>query len=571
MPGVEFLASAPGLAVLLALAAMLAALGYVVVLLQRLRDARLSWIEAAHRTAEERLRFALEATSEIVWEWDVRTDDIWQPRFAQVYGFREEETPAKCSGLAAFIHPDDGPVFGRIVEDLLAGRRDTFEYEHRMRTGCGEYRWMLGRGRVVSRGPKGEPLRVVGTCVDVTERRRMLDRLQIADRLVAVGTLAAGVAHEINTPLAFVCANLSFSLDELDKAAAPGSATDGASLQRTVEDCRIALREAANGAQRVRRIVQDLRVLSRQSEDERSVPIDVGLALEAALHIARTDLQRRARVVTHLADVPPVLGDEGRIAQVFLNLLVNAAQAIPEGNPEGNQVEITVAPVAGRVCVQVRDTGCGIAEANLKRIFDPFFTTKPVGVGTGLGLAISHRIVTSLGGGIDVVSEPGRGSTFTVTFPAARRAADPGPEVAAVAAEPGDGVKARGLRVLVIDDEPLFCRSMIRMLAAEHVVVAVDDPREALQRIEGGERFDVVLSDLNMPNLSGVELHAAIEKVAPDLADRMIFVTGGALGTASEFLTRMKGRVLAKPLDGCQVEAAIGSIIGVRAGSPAPA
>ncbi len=555
----DLLGSALACAALLAIASTIAAFNYAAILRHRLRDARLVSVEQAHQVSEERLRLALEATTEIVWDWDLRTDDLYQPRFAQVYGFPEEMTPAKGRGLVPFVHPDDVPAFTAVIADLTEGRRDAFEFEHRMRTGTGEYRWMLGRGRAVTRGPKGEAFRVVGTCVDITERRRMMDRLQIADRMVSVGTLAAGVAHEINNPLAFVCANLTFSLEELEKAGAPGAPADRASLLRTVEDCRIALREAKNGAQRVRRIVEDLRMLSRAKEDERAIPIDVGHALDAALHIARTDLQRRARLVTHLAKVPPVLGDEARLSQVFLNLLVNAAQSIPEGRPGAHEVEVTLSPAAGRVAIRVRDTGCGITPANLKRIFDPFFTTKPLGVGTGLGLAISHRIVASLGGDIDVQSEPGQGSTFTVTFPVAPR------EACLEGGEPDAGGQARALRVLVVDDEPLFSRALIRMLSSDYTVVAVEDPRDALRRVQAGERYDVVLSDVNMPNLTGVELHDAIEKVSPDLAARMIFVTGGAFGTAREFLERMKGRVLEKPVDPAQVHAAIGGLL--RAGS----
>jgi len=539
--------------------------GIALLLTTRRRDARLAAALEANRLSEERLRLAVEATSEIVWDWDLDTDAIYMPRFAQVYGHAEEVCPKTGGELVGFVHPDDVPTFARVVGDVRSGRTGGFEFEHRMRTGSGEYRWMLGRARAVARDPDGAALRIVGTCTDVTERRRMLERLQIADRMVSVGTLAAGVAHEINNPLSFVRANLTFSLEELERSAAGGDPSDRTALRSTLEDCRIALREAVNGAERVQRIVRDLRMLSHPSE-ERAEPIDVRRALEAALHIARSELQRRARIVTHLADVPPVLGDDARVSQVFLNLLVNAAQSIEEGRPDRNEIELTLARLDSRVVVQVRDTGCGIPQENLKRIFDPFFTTKPVGVGTGLGLAISHRIVASLGGEIDVVSAAGRGSTFTVVLPVAPRGA------AEAEPPPPRGEPARGLRVLVVDDEPLFCRAVVRMLSPGHAVVAVEDPREALRRIELGERFDVVLSDIHMPGLSGIELHAAVERVAPELAARMLFVTGGAFGsTAADFLDRMKGRVLEKPLEASQIQAAIGGLLRPRAEAPASA
>jgi signal transduction histidine kinase len=262
--------------------------------------------------------------------------------------------------------------------------------------------------------------------------------------MVAVGTLAAGVAHEINNPLAFVNANLGFALETLE-ALPPSAGATPEAWTRAFEDCRIALREASTGAAQVRRIVQDLKMLSRSTED-RPVPIDVSVALEAALRLARCDLRQRARVTTRIDELPPILGDESRVSQVFLNLLVNAAQAIPEGRPDDHEIEIRLGVEEGRVVLRVRDTGCGIPEENLRRIFDPFFTTKPVGVGTGLGLAISHRIVTALGGEIEVESTVGRGSTFRVAFPAA------GPVLAKGAPEGTPAVGALAARALMVDD-----------------------------------------------------------------------------------------------------------------------
>ncbi len=251
---------------------------------------------------------------------------------------------------------------------------------------------------------------------------------------------------------------------------------------------------------------------------------------------------------------------------MFLNLLVNAAQAIPEGSPDLNEVEIRLGVEGGRVVLAVRDTGCGIPPENLKRIFDPFFTTKPVGVGTGLGLAISHRIVTALGGEIDATSETGRGSTFRVAFPVAALG-----RVAPEAA-PATPRAPCAARVLVVDDEPLFCTAMARMIGADHDVVTLCDAREALRRIQGGEAFDVVFADLVMPGMSGVEFHAALARVDPDLADRTLFVTGGTFTrSGAEFVERMRDRVLEKPVGAEQVRAAVAAAFrGGRRRAPAP-
>ncbi|MCE9670196.1 ATP-binding protein [Myxococcus stipitatus] len=248
-----------------------------------------------------------------------------------------------------------------------------------------------------------------GVSLDITDRKAMQAQLVVSDRLAAVGTLAAGVAHEINNPLAFVLSNLSFLAVELKNVAR--ELPEG----RTSEMEEV-LREAVDGAHRVRQIVRDLRTFSRGDEDV-ATAVNLQAVLESAITMARGELKMRAQVVRDYRDVPPVEGSEGRFGQVFLNLLINAAHAIPEGRPEHNEVRVTLRPAGERVVVEVRDTGVGMTPEVRARIFDPFFTTKPVGVGTGLGLSICHGIVTGFGGEISVESEPGRGSTFRVSLP----------------------------------------------------------------------------------------------------------------------------------------------------------
>jgi len=253
-----------------------------------------------------------------------------------------------------------------------------------------------------------------GVSLDVTDRKAMQAQLVVSDRLAAVGTLAAGVAHEINNPLAFVLSNLSFLSVELQSVARelpPG---------RTSEMEEV-LREAVDGAHRVRQIVRDLRTFSR-GDDEAATAVNLQAVLESAITMARGELKMRAQIIRDYRDVPPVEGNEGRFGQVFLNLLINAAHAIPEGRPEQNEVRVTLRPQGERVIIEVQDTGVGMAPDVRARIFDPFFTTKPVGVGTGLGLSICHGIVTGFGGDISVESEVGRGSTFRVSLPVSQRA-----------------------------------------------------------------------------------------------------------------------------------------------------
>ena len=252
-----------------------------------------------------------------------------------------------------------------------------------------------------------------GVALDITERKAMQAQLVMSDRLAAVGTLAAGVAHEINNPLAFVLSNLSFLFRELQGVASelpPGR----------IAEMEEVLREAADGANRVRQIVRDLRTFSRGDDDEVATPVNVQSVLESAITMARGELRTRAQIVREYSDVPLVEGNEGRFGQVFLNLLINAAQAIPQGRPDQHEVRLVLRPAGDRVIVEVKDTGVGMSPHVRARIFDPFFTTKPVGEGTGLGLSICHGIVTGFGGEIIVESEEGQGSTFRVVLPVAQ-------------------------------------------------------------------------------------------------------------------------------------------------------
>ncbi len=245
---------------------------------------------------------------------------------------------------------------------------------------------------------------------DVTERKQLEARLLVSERMASVGTLAAGVAHEINNPLAYVSANLDFVIGELREM--------GTSVRRKrIEELIEALTEARQGADRVRNVIGDLKTFSRPEEDA-STPSDVRHVVESTVNLAWNEIHDRARLVKDFGEVPPVQASESRLGQVLLNLIVNAAQSIPEGQAERNLIRIvTRMGAGGRVAIEVRDTGCGIPNEIRGRIFDPFFTTKPIGIGTGLGLSVCHSIVTLLGGEIEFESEPGHGSVFRVLLP----------------------------------------------------------------------------------------------------------------------------------------------------------
>jgi two-component system NtrC family sensor kinase len=411
---------------------------------------------------------------------------------------------------------------------------------------------------------------------------RLRAQLERSERMASLGTLAAGVAHEINNPLAYVLANLDELAREIP-AGVPGRS-----------DLADAAIEARDGARRVRDVVRGLKAFSRSGSDPS--PVDVGEELAAAVRIARNEIRHRARLEVDIGPMPHVASGDRELGQVFLNLLVNAAQAIPDGAPAEHAVAVVGATdESGWARVEFRDTGVGIPARLLPRIFEPFFTTKPVGVGTGLGLAVAHGIVSAAGGRIEVESEEGRGSTFRVLLPPAEEVEEAGDEPAeaparggataasALAASPSapsgspgsappsaeppaaasppaapSPVAAHRPRVLVVDDDPLVARTVARALQPSHDVVTTHSAADALERLERREPYDALVCDLMMPEMTGMELYERAAAVDPALPRRFVFVTGGAFTErARDFVDRTPNACLEKPFEAARLREAV--------------
>ena len=403
----------------------------------------------------------------------------------------------------------------------------------------------------------GEMLGAVMVFRDVTTQKKLERQLELADRLSSLGTMAAGVAHELNNPLAIVMGNVDVSIERLQGLRADLAARGDVTLAGTVrllEEIVDAERDSQSATARMARIVADLRLFSRPpslGDDTASLPA----AVDWALRSTASEFRHRARVTVDIpANIPPVNVHDTRLGQVLVNLLVNAAQSITPGEPDRNAVKITARSKApNRVVIEVRDSGCGMPPEVLKRVFEPFYTTKPVGVGTGLGLSVCHGIVTSLGGTLEVESQVGVGTCFRVTLPAA------GTDVDAPKAprEERDRPRARRKRLLIVDDEATLLGVMRRALR-EHELVCIDDPREALKLLETGERFDVIISDLTMPGVSGIDIYERLLSRRPVDARRMIFMTGGTLSDrARDFLASVSNTVLEKPFSMDELRGAI--------------
>jgi CheY-like chemotaxis protein/two-component sensor histidine kinase len=305
----------------------------------------------------------------------------------------------------------------------------------------------------------------------------------------------------------------------------------------------------------VRRIVRGLQAFAR-ADDDRAEPTDAVAALERALEMTDNAIRHRARLVRHLNRVPPVLANELRLGQVFVNLLMNASQAIPEGHADTNEIRVRSSydEEKAEVIVAIEDSGSGIAPDLQARIFEPFFTTKPLGVGNGLGLSICHGIVEGFGGSIELESVVGRGTTFRVRL---KESMAPPPSGVAKSPNPPHQPLRRG-RLLIVDDDKKVARSLALLLHADHDVEVSTEPRAVADRVLAGERFDVVLCDLMMPVMTGMDLHALVDDHAPEQAQRFVFVTGGAFTPAAEaFIQRVQNIVLQKPYDLEKLQAAL--------------
>jgi two-component system, NtrC family, sensor kinase len=274
-------------------------------------------------------------------------------------------------------------------------------------------RQVLGEVVTVSLLFDGRPA-IVCIARDITERKQVQERFLATARLTSLGKLAAGVAHELNNPLAYLLSNLNYVNEELKKLVEAGEALSGERAQ----DIQEALSEARSGSHRVRDIVLHLKFFSRAYTDQHA-PVDINALLDSCVSMAWSEIKHRARLVKDYGQVPLVQASESRLGEVFLNLLMNAAQAMPLPGAESSEIRLSTRHEHGSVVVAVQDTGEGIPAENMSRLFDPFFTTKPAGVGTGLGLSICHGIIVALGGRITVESQPGQGSTFQVFLPVA--------------------------------------------------------------------------------------------------------------------------------------------------------
>ncbi len=473
-------------------------------------------VQEALQASEERLKLTLDATSDGIWDCNLITGEVlFSPNWFTSLGYDVGELPPHATSWEKIVHPDDWPRVQEALEAHFAGQTLVYECENRLLTKAGTYRWNLDRGKVVTRDNDGKPLRMVGTDTDITQRKRLEEQLQQAQKMEAIGTLASGIAHEFNNILTGI-----FNYAYLIRHHAAFGSEVWADAQ-----------EILSAGHRAKDLVEQILTFSRQHDVELQ-PIHLKGIVQDALRFLRASLPTTIEIRPHLApEVGTVLANATQVYQVLLNLCTNAAHAMGE---IGGVLEVRLAsmhlekmltdshpPIAPGtyVCLSVRDTGSGILPEVREHMFEPFFTTKAVGQGTGMGLSIVYGIVSGYQGGITVESTLGKGTTFSIYLPGVSASPPETDDLSTPIFE------ATG-HILLVDDDVLFTHSTERLLTTMgYEVSACTSVQGALSAFRAApSRFDIVVTDQIMPGTTGQQFARALRDIQSDIP--IIFCTG---------------------------------------------
>jgi two-component system, cell cycle sensor histidine kinase and response regulator CckA len=505
--------------------------------------------EQRHFDSESKFRLLAETSPAAILIMQGESTRYANPAAAALTGYGRDD----LVGLpfSKLVGPESAAAFYGRVMAAEPGEQRAERHELKLRGKDGREVWVDYMAARIEY--EGAPA-VLGTALDISERKRneaLNRRLIHADRLAAIGQLSGGVAHEINNPAAFVVANLTGLQNLLDRV----EAADGRLSAAMLAEARDMLKDGVEGIERIHSIAKNLKTFSRIERDDVEL-VDVNEVLGGACAIVAEEIRGRAALTKQLGAVPKLAADPGKLTQVFINLLMNAAQAIGSGSADQHEIRCASAYRDGWVCVTIADTGCGMPESIRARIFEPFFTTKARDQGTGLGLTLCADIVRRHSGEIRVKSEPGKGSAFEVLLPAEtglalNRKPRPSSET------PGPAKRAR---VLVIDDEEILLKAYRRMLSQHHDVVVARGGANALELLGADTNFDVVLCDLMMPDIDGKQVYESLSARSPSLAARVVFCSGGASSSRlSDFVAALPNVTLDKPFTLEALAAAVAS------------
>jgi len=513
--------------------------------------------EKAQRESEAKFRMIVENTRDMIFTINLRREYVYvSPSFHTMLGYKPDELVGKP--FISLVHPDDVAIIEKEVQlSTMSGYKNSGDAEYRIRNAAGEWRWIVSRGTRFS-DISGNFLYFIGIARDITEqkqaeqeKRRLEEKAQITSRLAAVGEMAAGIAHEINNPLTGV---LGFAELIMEKDDIP-------------DDIRENLMMIADGSQRVANIVKRLLTFARQSKPVKTLA-NLNELIETTLKLREYVLKTNSiNVVTRFdPELPWSVIDPGQLQQVFLNLIVNAEQAMKKAHGRGT-LTITTEKLDNMLRLSFQDDGPGITKENMRHVFEPFFTTKAPGEGTGLGLSLSRSIVLEHDGEMSVESEVGKGATFIVELPmvealsAEEETATPTPEVKPLAAQNN--------KILVVDDEPTIRELLEKVLTRMgHKVDVTADAGTAMDKIYAGEAYDLIITDVRMPGMNGIELYSRILEKSPEMKNRTIFITGDVMGIdIRTFLIQNKLPYIAKPFDIVLLKEKINAILGESPGN----
>ena len=516
--------------------------------------------EAALRISESRFALAAAGSNDGIFDWDIPNDRMYLSERAQrLYGLEPGPEVRRREDWVQMLrqHPEDAARRTATLWGYLEGRLPAYDGEYRILYPDGLYRWVRVQGLCV-RDAGGRPTRMAGSISDIDSHKRAEAALRQSQRLEAVGTLAGGIAHDFNNILGAV---LGFG-----EMAQRGTRA-GSRARRDIDFIMTA-------AERGRALVERILAFSRSGLIER-VPVHIEHVTQETLQLMSAAVPAEVRFTQRLATGRAAsLGDATQWHQVVMNLVTNALQAMPEGG--ALRVALTLQPLAhprvattgqlapGQYLVlEVADTGAGIAPEHLARIFDPFFTTREAGSGTGLGLSLVHGIVAEFGGAVDVRTEPGAGSCFSVWLPRTGDAAPPEESL------PTPLPRGRHEQILVVDDEDaLLSLATQRLADLGYVPVGFRSGAEALAAFTAHpERFDAVLTDERMPGLSGTELVRAVHALRPGIP---ILLLTGYTDADRVLRARAAGAnaVLGKPLAEQDLARALARMLAEAAGRP---
>ncbi len=492
-------------------------------------------------TSEALFRQFAENIDEVFWRTTSNMDKIIyvSPAYEKIWGQPASELYENAHAWFNAIVPEDQPNVKQVFFNAIQTKVNV-SIEYRIRRPDGSLRSIYDR-RFQLKDNEGNLTGVIGIATDVTEQHKMRSQALLNDKLTTIGTLAAGVAHEINNPIAWILSNLNFLK------------TKGTELQR--DEFNDLVTESIEGAERIHQIVRNLKGFARVDDDQVG-EIDIHQVINAAFDMAFPTLKYRARIIKNFdANIPKLQLNSGKLHQIFLNFILNAAQAIPEGNIEKNSINVTTSISGDWLKIDIIDTGSGIPPDVLPRIFDPFFTTKPVGIGSGLGLAICNDIVHGFGGKITVDTIVNQGTTFSIYLPINKQPAR--------VSDKSDVSKTQlviaAKNLLIIDDEPIFLKSLERMLLGHHKVTTAVGGQAALDCIGSNpEKFDVIISDLSMPDVNGADVYHYVAQKYPGREKYIVFVTGDAyLPSFKKFIANVNNICLEKPFTLDELQGAI--------------